>query len=174
MSIQYKNRINTQLKKLMSMMYTPTYIMDLMHTYMNTPENKFAMVQKHVYETNAFASALDMDTRFPHPDAISYDPHRRMLHAMAKKFIDIIHTIEPCAFKLLERTKKIKGMHRLNFPVYIVGFYYVSMIDSLTHDYEGVLVIIKHFLRGTCEAYHEDSLTVVMNIMEALDYNIRC
>jgi hypothetical protein len=162
MSVRFKDKLFHHTSQLADKLYDPRFMMDILHTYSQKPGNKFGVVQRHAYEVSNPKAAIDHDVRYPHPDALRFDHHKRMLFAMSVRIAHILHGSRVCFQKLLSRMSRPSGLHRLNFPAYVVMFYYISLIDSLTHDYEGVLIIIKYIASCTCEIYGEKFLKLIV------------
>jgi hypothetical protein len=98
--------------------------------------------------------------------------YKRMLYSMSVRMIKIVKRSR-CQ-KIVKRSDIPIGMNRANFPAYVAVNYYISLIDELAHDYEGVLTIINYFVKCVCRLYLEDPIGVVGNILSATDYNISC
>ena len=176
----FKQKMNRHLVKLTTILESESYIMDLMYTYSKTRNNKFSMVQNHIYKSNDKSKIpryieMDIDklSDTPFAQSIKMDGYKGMLYSMSTRYIKITKS-NKCFKKLLTRSKIPIGLNKINFPAYVVMFYYVSFIYELTHDYEGILVIIKHFANCVCKMYLEDPMEVLGNILKALDYNISC
>jgi hypothetical protein len=174
MSVTFRRRLASNLKDVSKMMSDPFHLMDLLYSYSHSPGNKYRMTQVHVFESsdNRVNRLIDHAVAYPEPDAINFDVQKRLLHATAVRFIKIVKPHESAIQMIVDRTKKPTGMHRLNFPAYIMTYYYVSLIDALSLDHEGLLEVIKHLATCTCKLFGENFTDVMIDILTALDHNI--
>jgi hypothetical protein len=180
----YRKKMKVHLLRLDEKLQCYGYIFDLMSTYALTKDNKMSLIQKHVYEYAlldkpkiAITEMINKDiySQFATNPAKSADEkYNQYLTVMSKRFVDVKIGNIKCINRLLKRTKIPRGINKLNFPAYVVMFYYVTLIDIHAHDREGLLVLIKHFANCACSIYLEKPMEVLGGIMVAINYNVSC
>lgn len=173
----YRNRMKKHLDRLHQHLQSDMVIASLMSTYALTPGNKFDQVERTVYETTPSKARemvnLDIKKRFNRDTVI--DKYDQYLLVVASRFIKLMNiNKKTCINKLLARSKIPRGINKINFPAYVIMFYYVSFIDTHAHDYAGVLLILKHFARCVCNIHLVEPIDVLSSILMSMKYNILC
>jgi hypothetical protein len=173
----FRKRMKTHVKRLRRKLSIEGYVMDLMNTYSLTPSNKMNIVESTLYETSGanVRNLIDNDILRNFNTSVDTDRYRQYLFVLAKRFISVMNINgDECIDLLIDRSEIPRGINKMNFPAYVVMFYYTTFIDTHTHDYEGVLLILKHFSRCVCQIHLEKPMDVLGSIMVALDYNVSC
>jgi hypothetical protein len=97
------------------------------------------------------------------------------IHSIYKRALPILDGQgNKCYEKLIKKAKNPKGMNKTNFSSFVFVFYYMSFIDDLAHDYDGLLSMIEYMARTCCETNLDNFIGIFKSVLESLNHNILC
>lgn len=169
---EFKTEFKHQLDKISNSILNENLLKDLIYTFREAKPHKFNRMLEELYQTKNFARQLDID--IISKDTKGNTPMERMMHVLYKKLKVILKENSICYPKILKRLKVPFGINKSNMGCYVITFFYISMIDSLAEDYEGVLTFLKFVAQCACDVDVEKFSSVNKDLLGALEYKILC